>query len=157
MTCAKHSAKPRGFNLTIGAEDLQFNHILAVDIMYINGKSVIYIADDTLSSSLVLKRVTAEETWKVIFKCRMKVYLGPPDHLRVDQGSHFISKHFKDSVRAESITLLEAPIESPSTMSNVEQYHATLQTSVSKIRESLPQNKTDAECLQIVVKAVDDR
>ena len=158
MICAKHAAKPRRFKLTIGTDDLQFNHILAVDITYINGKPVIHVVDEAThyQAALFLKRVTAEETWKAILKCWIRVYLGPPDHLRVDQGSQFISKHFKDSVDAEGITLLEAPIESPSTMSNVERYHAPLRTAYSKTRESLPRSETDAECLQIAVKAVND-
>lgn len=130
MTCVKHAAKPRRFKVTIGTDDLRFNHIIAVDIMYINEKPVIHVVDEATNyqAAMFLKRVTAEETWKAILRCWMRVYLGPPDHLRVDQGSQFVSKEFRDSVDAEGITLMEAPIECPSTMSNVERYHAPLRT-----------------------------
>ena len=158
MTCATYAAKPRRFKVTIGTDELKFNHILAVDIMYINNKPVIHVVDEAThyQAALFLRRVNAEETWKAILKCWIRVYLGPPDHLRVDQGSNFVSKHFRDSADAEGITLLEAPIECPSTMSHVERYHAPLRSAYNKLRDTLPRSETDIDCLQMAVKAVND-
>lgn len=45
-TCSKYSSKPRRFKLPVGAEGLKYNHIVAVDIMYISGKPVVHIVDE---------------------------------------------------------------------------------------------------------------
>ena len=118
MTSETYAGKPKRFKVTIETDDLKFNHVLAVDIMYINGKTIIHVVDEAThyQAALFLRRVNAEETWKAIMKCWFRVYLGPPDHLRVDQGSKFVSKQFRDSANAEGIILLEAPIEFPATM-----------------------------------------
>ena len=124
--------------------------------MYINGKPVIHVVDEAThyQAALFLRRVNAEETWKAILKCWFWVYLGPPDHLPVDQSSNFVSKQFRDSADAEGIILLEAPIECPSTMTHVERYHAPLRAAYNKIRDSSPRSETDNDCLQMAVKAV---
>jgi len=157
-TCSKLASKPRRFKLSVGTEDLRFNHILAADLMYLSNKYVLHVVDEAThySAATFVKSNSSEDTWKALLRCWSRVYLGPPDHLRVDQGSNFISKHFKDCVDAEGITLLEAPIESPNSMSHVERYHAPLRAAFNKIRDSLPRSDTDHDCLQMAIKAVND-
>lgn len=38
---------PRQFKITIGADDLKFNHIISVDTILIFGKPIIHIVDET--------------------------------------------------------------------------------------------------------------
>lgn len=76
--------------------------------------------------------------------------------MRVDQGSNFVTKHFKENTEAEGITLLEAPIKSPATMSHVERYRTPLRSAFNKIRDSLPRTESDVECLQMATRAVND-
>ena len=157
-TCQKYASRPRRFKLTIGANDLIFNHVLAVDIMYINGKPILHVVDEATHymSALFLRKVSSEETWKAIQRCWIRVYLGPPDNIRVDQGSNFVSQHFRNCTNSEGIQLLEAPVESPSTMTHVERYHAPLRSAYLKIRSDLPRTESDADCLQMAVKSVND-
>lgn len=157
-TCQQFSSKPKRFKLTIGTDDLQFNHIIAADIMYIHNKPILHVVDEATHymAAIFMRKVNSEETWKGILKCWIRIYLGPPDNIRVDQGSNFVSQHFKSCVEAEGITLLEAPVESPFTMSHVERYHAPLRTAYLKIRDSLPRSETDSDCLQMAVKSVND-
>lgn len=103
-----------------------------------------------------MKRQTAEATWKALLRCWSRLYLGPPDYLRIDQGSNFVAREFLESAEADGITVLQAPIESPSTMSHVERYHAPLRAAYKKIRDSLPRLESDEDCLQLAVKAVND-
>lgn len=153
MTCQTYASKPRRFKVTIGTDELKFNHVIAVDIMYINKMPVLHVVDEAAhyQAATFLRRITAEYTWKTILRCWFRVYLGPPDHLRIDQGSKFVSKHFRDSVDAEGIRLLEAPIECPSTMSNVERYHAPLRSAYYQIRETLP--RTESELIVYIWKS----
>lgn len=50
----------------------------------------------------------------------------------------------------------EASIESPTTMSHVERYHAPLRSVYLKIRGSLRRSELDNDCLTMAVKAVKD-
>lgn len=79
------------------------------------------------------------------------MYLGQPDFLRVDQGSQFVSES-KASYEADSITMMEAPVESPTTMSHVERYHAPLRALYLLIQDSLSRSESDKDCLQMAVK-----
>ena len=84
--CQKYRTKPGWFNLTVCTEDLQFNHCVAADVMYLVGKTVIHAVDEAthFCAARFVKRKTSEEIWKTIMKCWNKVYLGPPDFLRID-------------------------------------------------------------------------
>lgn len=82
--------------------------------------------------------------------------MGPPDYLHVDQCTNFVSAEFSKCAESEGITVIQAPIESPATMSHVERYHAPLRAAYTKIRDSLRRSETDDECLQLAVKAVND-
>lgn len=156
--CQKHSSKPRRFKVTIGSDDLRFNHIIAVDIMYIQSMAVLHIVDEAThySTATFMRSHTAEDTWKAILRCWIRIYLGPPDFIRIDQGTNFVAKQFKESAEAEGITVLEAPVESANTMSHVERYHAPLRVAYEKIRDSLPKSESNSDCLQLAVKAVND-
>lgn len=52
--------------------------------------------------------------------------------------------------------MLEAPIESPSTISHIERYHAPLCAAYKKIRDSLPRSESDDGCLQMYVRSVNN-
>ena len=84
------------------------------------------------------------------------MYLGPFDYFHVDQGSNFVSQEFKENATAAGITVMEAPVESPSTMTHFKRYHAPLRAAYTKNRETLPRSETNEECLQLATKAVND-
>ena len=157
-TCQAHAPRTRRFKLSIGTGPLRFNHTLAVDVMYLDGRPVLHAVDEAthFCSAIFLRKVSAEETWKALLRCWSRVYLGHPDRIRVDQGSNFVAKHFLDCCTAEDIQVLQAPIESPSTITHVERYHAPLRAAYTKIRDALPKEESDADCLQLAVKSVND-
>ena len=157
-TCQKFASKPRRFKLTMGSDSLKFNHIIAVDLMYLNGKPVLHVVDEATHymAAVFLRKVSSEETWKALLRCWIRVYLGPPDHIPVDQGSNFVSRHFKGSASAEGMSIIEAPVKSPSTMTHVESYHAPLRSAYLKIKDSMSRTTTDADCLQMAVKCTND-
>ena len=156
--CQKHATAPRRFKLTVGCDDLRFNHVVAADIMYVKRKPILHMVDEAthFMAATFLRNHTSEQVWKGLMKCWSRVYLGPPDHLRIDQGSNFISREFLDNAESDGITVLEAPIESPSTMSHSERYHGPLRNTYTKIRECMPRTETDADCLQLAVKCLND-
>lgn len=156
--CIRNSRKPRRFKLTVGADELRFNHTIAVDVMYIDNRPILHIVDEATHycAAQFLRNNSSREVWKTILRCWSRIYLGPPDFLHVDQGSNFTSQEFRESAEADGIRIIEAPIESPGSISHVERYHAPLRASYLKIRQSLPRSETDAECLQLAVKSCND-
>jgi len=155
LTCARHSQKPRKSKLTIGTEDLNFNHTVAVDIMFINRKPILHVVDEAtpFSAATWLKNSTSSEVWKGLLRCWTHVYLGPPDFLRIDQGSNFVSREFKGLADTSGITVLEAPIECPNSMSHVERYHRPLRKAYEKLKSEL-KGESDRDLLQLAVYAV---
>jgi hypothetical protein len=114
QVCLRTRMAPRRFKLTMGMDDVQFNHIVAVDVMYLDGKPVLHIVDEAthFQTAAFLTKVTAEETWNVLSCSWSRMYLGPPDFLRIDQGTNFTAREFIDSAAGEGISVLEAPIVS---------------------------------------------
>lgn len=45
--CQKHSQLPKRFVFTL-KDDLNFNYNVIIDIMYIGGKLVLYLVDETI-------------------------------------------------------------------------------------------------------------
>ena len=80
------------------------------------------------------------------------MYLGPPDFLRVDQGSSFVSKEFQSAAELDGITVLQAPVETPETMSHAERYHGPLRSAYKKLEPS----ESASDLLQAAVKCVND-
>ena len=153
--CSRNAAKPKRFKLTTGSEDSRFNHVVAADIMYIDGKPILHVVDEAthFASATWLRRVTSAEVWEAFTRSWSNVYMGPPDFLKVDQGTQFVSKEFKASVQFSGIELLEAPIESPATMSHVERYHGPLRTAFQKLQAGLPEENS-TNLLQMAVHCV---
>lgn len=66
--CAEHRTKPRRFRLTIGSDDFRFNHVVAIDVMYINNRPVLHIVDEAThyQAARFLRNMTSGEVWKTI-------------------------------------------------------------------------------------------
>lgn len=156
--CATHAKRPRRFKLTVGTDDLRFNHVIAVDIMFLRGRPTLHIVDEAthFNQAKFLTNHKSMTVWKAILRAWIRTYSGPPDFIRVDQGSNLVSSEFLDCADAEGISVLPAPVESPNTMTHVERYHAPLRVAYEKIRDSLPRSESDDECLEMAVKSVND-
>lgn len=74
-------------------------------------------------------------------KCWSRTYLGPRGHLRIYQGSQFVSAEFLSNSEADGISVLQAPIESPTTMGHVERYRAPLRVAFLKYGILYPEAK----------------
>lgn len=156
-TCRDHASAPRRFKLTVGSDELSFNHRILLDTMFIDGRPVIHIIDEGThySAAGFLKSQTADAVWRVILNLWTLTYLGPPDFLSVYQGSNYISKEFRSKAEAQGISIDEAPIETPGAIGLVERYHAPLRSSYRKIRSSMSnQEASDNECLRMATYAI---
>lgn len=82
------------------------------------------------------------------------MYVGPPDHLTVNQGSSCVSKEMKENLAADGVTVHEAVVGSPGAIGTVERYHAPLRAAFLKLRSDMHRHITDTHCLQLAVLAV---
>lgn len=130
LTCSRNSSKPRRFKLTVGTEKYRFNNIVVIDIVHIDSHKVLHCVNESthFQAATVLRNMKSNTVWRALMKCWSSVYLGPPDFLRVDHGSNLVLAECKSCAQAEGISVLEAPIECPQTMSHVERYHTPLRT-----------------------------
>jgi len=156
-TCAATRSKPRRFKLTVGSEDCRFNHVIAADVMFLDSLPVLHVVDEAthFAAARFISRPAAKETWDALVECWISVYTGPPDFLRIDQGSNFMGDDFITNAQHQGITLLPAPVEAPTTMTHVERYHAPLRAAYVRLRTSLPNERKEL-LLQLAVKANND-
>jgi hypothetical protein len=154
--CAERQQKPRRFKLTVGNDDTCFNSIVAVDVMYIGQQPVLHVVDEAthFAAAMFMKNVSTKETWRLITRCWSNVYMGPPDYLRVDQGTNFVSNEFMSLAETAGVEVLKAPIECPSAMSHVERYHGPLRAAYEKLAISLP-NEAKEDVLQMAALCTD--
>jgi hypothetical protein len=155
--CEERKRRPRRFKLTLGSEDLSFNSVVAVDVMYLDGDPILHVVDEAthFAAASYLRNVSARETWRALTRCWSHVYMGPPDYLRVDQGTNFISKEFQSLANAAEIAIIEAPVEHPSSMTHVERYHGPLRAAFEKLCTSL-QSESKEDLLQLAVSCVNN-
>lgn len=80
LTCRKHSPSPRRFKLTVGTEDLVFNHHIYVDTMFISGRAVLHIVDEAthFTAASFLKTQSTTDIWKGTLRLCIHTYLSPP-------------------------------------------------------------------------------
>lgn len=154
--CKTNSSTPRRFKLTVGSDELRFNHRVIADTMFLDSKPVLHMIDESthFTAATFLRNQSTEEIFNNITRLWSMTYMGPPDFLAVDQGSAYISDEMKRNLEATGIQLEEAPIESPGSIGIVERYHAPLRRAYKTLRESLNKEDTsDADCLRMAVYA----
>ncbi|KAI0993887.1 hypothetical protein K3495_g14297, partial [Podosphaera aphanis] len=155
--CQKHSNAPGRFKFSLRSiDDVQFNHIVYADIMYIDGSPLLHVVDEgtRFQSAHWLKDMSAKTVWETLRKSWIDVYLGPPDTIVHDAGTNFCSSEFKQSAKGMSIQLHQVPTEAHNAIGVVERYHKPLRRAYAIIKEEL--NVTKDVGLQMAVKAVND-
>lgn len=119
---------PRRFKLTIGSHELQFNHRIIFDSIFINCRPILHMVDEsTIFCAAAFFRIQSEnEISRNISSLWGYIYIVPPDLLSVDQRFSYISKEMRETLSASEVTLEETPIETPWSIKSLERYHAPL-------------------------------
>lgn len=154
--CRNHSTTPERFKLTIGMENLDFNHHISDDTMFLDGRPVLHIVDEStnFTAASFLKSQSSSEIGKGILRSLVHTYM-PPDFQPVDQGSASTSLEFKGNDEALGIKMREAPIKTSGAIGVVERYHAPLHRSFNKVGEMISKDQaSDNECLRMAVFSV---
>lgn len=158
--CQKHAGAPKRFKFTL-RDDVDFNHSIFIDVMYISGSPVLHVVDEAtrFQAAKWPKNMTAQHVWNCLRMCWIDTYLGPPDVINHDAGTNFVSSEFQQNAKSLTIQTKEAPIESANTIRLVERYHNPLRRAYEIIKEEIYANDTQDHkdmALQMAVKAVND-
>eukprot|EP00172_Hildenbrandia_rubra_P001571 Plantae.Rhodophyta-Hildenbrandia_rubra.ctg2135.p1 GENE.Plantae.Rhodophyta-Hildenbrandia_rubra.ctg2135~~Plantae.Rhodophyta-Hildenbrandia_rubra.ctg2135.p1 ORF type:complete len:830 (-),score=119.74 Plantae.Rhodophyta-Hildenbrandia_rubra.ctg2135:46-2535(-) len=133
--CQKFAKSPLRW-VCSAPEDIQFSHELVMRIMRIDNKPILQIAcaGARFTVAAFLTDNPAEAVWPTLLRIWLKPRVGAPHILKVDQGSEFVNDLFHRSCQSLGIFLMEAPIESPSSMGLGERFYDPLRRIFLKLR-----------------------
>ena len=112
------------FRVSLGRENTRFNDEVMLDIMYIDGKPILHIVDDSthFSAARYLPNVSTKTIWATIVECWASMYTGLPNAIRFDQGSQL--GNFLISIGTISgIQVNRSGIETHNALGIGERYH----------------------------------
>lgn len=106
----RHDATPRRFKLTVGTDEVHFNHTVQIDTVLLSGKPVIHIVDMAthFCTASSLRSQSTKNIWHRIQSMWTLFYVGPPDLLSVDQVSAYISNEMGQNLKADGVSLIQA-------------------------------------------------
>lgn len=162
--CQKHGKSPGRFKFNLPDENLQFNHTITVDLMYLDiggarDVPVLHIIDSATryNGARFLKDVSAKCVWENLRLCWIDCYLGASDLIIHDAGLNFDSKEFRSNAASMAIRTKCAPVEAHWSIGIVEKAHTPLRRAFEIILAELGADAPPKEaCLQMAVKAVND-
>jgi hypothetical protein len=156
--CQKHGSSPGRFKFKL-RDEVNFNHSIIVDIMYIDNKPILHIVDEgtRFQAARWLNNISAKHVWDTLRQCWIDAYLGPPDFIIHDAGTNFVSREFNQQATAMAIHAKSVPVEAHWSIGIVERYHAVLRRAYKIMQDELADSGLDREMmLQMAVKAVND-
>lgn len=111
--CQREHSPPYRFRLQIPMGDEVFNEVVCLNLMKINGRSVIHAVDHAANFRLAkfLNRENVEELWRTFEQMWSLTYVSPPNATACDQCSVFISISWETLIRAYSIRCQLSGIE----------------------------------------------
>jgi hypothetical protein len=154
--CQKHGKSPGRFKFSLH-EDVDFNHTVIIDIMYIDNKPLLHAVDEAtrFHAANWLTNLTTEHVWDTLRHMWIDMYLGPPDFIMTDAGTNFTSKKFSHLAGNVGTTVRTVPVEAHWSIGVVERYHGIIRRIYYIIRDELP-SLTPQMMLQTAVKAMND-
>lgn len=155
--CQKHGKSPGRFKFTLRDDNIDFNHSIYIDIMYIEGQPVLHIIDEATryQAARWMKDISAKHTWDLLRLCWIDTYVGPPEYVVHDAGKNFISREFRQNAKGMAISTKSVPVEAHWSIGLVERAHPVLRRAYQVIKSDLPDITRDI-ALQMAVKAVND-
>eukprot|EP00168_Porphyra_purpurea_P020863 TRINITY_DN895_c0_g1_i6.p1 TRINITY_DN895_c0_g1~~TRINITY_DN895_c0_g1_i6.p1 ORF type:complete len:1091 (+),score=259.84 TRINITY_DN895_c0_g1_i6:1132-4404(+) len=138
--CQRLARAPGRFRVAIPDEDVVFNRTVLLDLMYLDGRSVLHVVDkDTLYSAATLCSGEAiEDLWTLYLETWVHAYVGHPQIMHVDQAPQFKAPAWKALADSANTALVLSGIESHNALGVGERYHAFLRLIYRKVRLAHP-------------------
>ena len=155
--CQRLSHAPHRFRVSLPEKDVVFNHTVCMDIMFLDGKSVLHVVDrDTkFSAAALLRSETIEETWETFMRIWVSVYIGFPDTIATDQGTQFQSQRWRTLLLMAGIKQKSSGVQSHNALGVGETYHSFLRQIYRKVHHATP-GISPQNALMLAIKAMND-
>lgn len=138
--CQRLAKAPGRFRVALPPEDIVFNRTILIDLMYLDGRSLMHIVDkDTLYSAASFCHGEAtDDLWRQFLTTWAHPYVGHPQVMHTDQAPQFKSPAWKALVETAGSTLVLSGIESHNALGAGERYHSFLRLVYRKVRLAHP-------------------
>lgn len=139
--CQRLGKEPNRFRVALPHEDVCFNRLVLLDLMFLEGEAVLHVVDaDTLWSAagFMGDGQTADATWDLFVKIWVAAYVGYPQELHVDQGPQLQAPQWRARVEAAGIKQRDSGVESHNSLGAGERYHAFLRQIFRRVRAAHP-------------------
>lgn len=155
--CQRNAQEPMRFRVSMPEAECVFNRTVALDLMYLEGKSVLHCVDkDTrFNAAAFLPAETTRAVWMEFVRIWVNAYVGYPDSIAADQGTQFVSEEFVSLCQHSGIRLKPSGVESHNALGSGERYHSFLRQLYNRIHDSFP-TMDHHHKLQTAVKAAND-
>ena len=136
--CQYLAPKPYVVKVAVPREDIVFNSEVVIDIMWIQGKHVLHVVDKAthFMAARFIPDDSTETIWRTFLQMWVLVYLGPPDNLRHDQGTQFVSPKLQAMAAEAGISCRPVGVEGPNAMGVGERYHDPLRKTFLKLQKT---------------------
>lgn len=138
--CQRLSRAPGRFRVALPPDEVTFNRVVLVDLMYLDGRSVMHIVgkETLFSAAAFTKGERLEDLWRLYSAAWAQAYAGHPQVVHVDQAPQFTSPTWQGLRNSARFELVKSGVESHNALGAGERYNAYLQTIYRKVRLGHP-------------------
>src|SRR5438045_4003059 len=136
--CQMHAKSPGRFKFIL-KEDYNFNFEIIIDIIYLEGRSVLHVVDESTSfqAARFLRDISVKTTWDTLRAYWINIYQGLSDYIIHDAGKNFSSQEFQSYTKAMTIEIKEVLVKAYNSVGKVERYYAPLRRVYEIIRDEV--------------------
>jgi len=140
QVCQRLAKAPSRYRVALPADGVTFNRTVYLDLMYLDGRSVLHVVDrDTAFSAAAFTRAEDVETlWQLYNVIWVHPYVGHPAIIHVDQGPQFTSAAWKALAASAGSEVVWSGIEAHNSLGVGERYHAFLRQIYRRVRMEHP-------------------
>ena len=126
--CQRLSRAPSRFRVSLPMENVVFNRILCVEIMYLESNPVLHCVDreTKFNAATFLPDETTETAWQTYQRIWSLLYVGHTEHMHADQGPQFKSRRWEGLCHLAAINLTLSGVEEHNALGEGERYHSYL-------------------------------
>jgi hypothetical protein len=159
-SCQLNKAKPRHFSTSSHHLGNRFNHVIEVDLVSLSDGADVHIAYTWTRFNagrfkFARTNPTAGDIWRVIRQCWLEAFVGPPDVIRVDQGTKHFHYFMNTACVFNGIDLRRVPTEAAWCIGNLKRNHAPLRDAYEKIKSELPDLGRE-DWISMAIKTMND-
>lgn len=122
-------------------KDVQFNRLLYLDLMFLEGEAVLHVAASVTlleASAYMGDSQTTDKVWDLWLEIWVMRYVGFPEEVHVDYGSQMRSDLWRALWSQAKVKMRESGVESHNALGAGERYHVFLRQIFSRVRAAHP-------------------